>query len=273
VEEERGYLIIEFPAECASRYTAATFWLRRFIYQRSPRLKCSRTARKDRAIPAVFGVWGAADRRNCCDQLGLLEVASFPTIGTCSRKEDCCRAKLGEFMRILKYGAVLAILFIAASLAQAQVAVGVRVGPGYYDYDDIGLPPNCVYGYYSYYPYACAPYGYYGPDYFIGGVFIGAGPWYHSYDRGYWPRYYSRGYYGRGYYGDRRYGHGYYGGRGYGYRGGYDHGFRGGYGGGYNRGGGFHGYGGGRGYSGRGFHGGAGHYSGGGYYGGGHGRR
>jgi len=32
------------------------------------------------------------------------------------------------------------------------------------------------------------PYGFYGPDYFVGGVFIGAGPWY-------------RGYYGRGGYG------------------------------------------------------------------------
>ena len=33
-------------------------------------------------------------------------------------------------------------------------------------------------GYYSYYPYACAPYGYYGPNWFSGGVFIGVGPWY-----------------------------------------------------------------------------------------------
>src|SRR5580658_7657608 len=33
-----------------------------------------------------------------------------------------------------------------------------------------------VYGYFSYAPYTCAPYGYYGPDWFVGGVFIGAGP-------------------------------------------------------------------------------------------------
>ena len=166
-------------------------------------------------------------------------------------------------MRILKYGAVLGILFVVGSLAQAQVAVGVRVGGGYYDYDDLGPPPVCTYGYYAHYPYACAPYGYYGPDYFIGGVFIGAGPWYHDYDRGYWPRYYGRGYYGRGdhghgYYG-HRYGGPYYGGRGYGYRGGYDH-FRGGYGGRYHGGGGFHGgYGGGHGYGGGGYHGDGGH--------------
>ncbi|MGB8113291.1 MAG: hypothetical protein WCF22_05940, partial [Candidatus Sulfotelmatobacter sp.] len=25
-----------------------------------------------------------------------------------------------------------------------------------------------------------APYGYYGPDWFVGGVFIGAGPWFHG---------------------------------------------------------------------------------------------
>jgi hypothetical protein len=26
----------------------------------------------------------------------------------------------------------------------------------------------------------CAPYGYYGPEWFTGGVFIGAGPWFHG---------------------------------------------------------------------------------------------
>ncbi len=38
----------------------------------------------------------------------------------------------------------------------------------------------CPYGYFDYPPYNCAPYGYYGPDWFTGGVFIGAGPWYHA---------------------------------------------------------------------------------------------
>jgi hypothetical protein len=52
----------------------------------------------------------------------------------------------------------------------AQVAVGVN----------IGVPPVCPYGYFDYPPYDCAPYGYYGPDWFIGGVFIGAGPWFHG---------------------------------------------------------------------------------------------
>ncbi|MGA1986495.1 MAG: hypothetical protein ABSG72_09495, partial [Candidatus Sulfotelmatobacter sp.] len=46
------------------------------------------------------------------------------------------------------------------------------------NYGYVAGPPVCAYGYYSYYPYACAPYGFYGPRWFAGGVFIGAGPWY-----------------------------------------------------------------------------------------------
>ncbi|MGC0774126.1 MAG: hypothetical protein WB543_14430, partial [Candidatus Acidiferrum sp.] len=99
-------------------------------------------------------------------------------------------------MRYLRYLALFAICALPAALpSQAQVSVGVGVGygPGYYDdgYDD--APPVCVYGYYSYYPYACAPYGYYGPDWFYDGVFIGAGPWFHGFRGGYWGR---GGYYG-----------------------------------------------------------------------------
>jgi len=45
---------------------------------------------------------------------------------------------------------------------------------------DIGVAPECPYGYYDVAPYACAPYGYYGPEWFTGGVFIGAGPWFHG---------------------------------------------------------------------------------------------
>lgn len=44
----------------------------------------------------------------------------------------------------------------------------------------IGGPPICPYGYYEMPPYACAPDGYYGPEWFNGGIFIGAGPWYHG---------------------------------------------------------------------------------------------
>lgn len=68
----------------------------------------------------------------------------------------------------------VAALFLAVSAprAEAQVAVGVN----------IGAAPVCPYGYYDYAPYSCAPYGYYGPEWFSGGVFIGAGPWYHGPD-------------------------------------------------------------------------------------------
>jgi hypothetical protein len=55
-----------------------------------------------------------------------------------------------------------------AAAAAAQVTVG------------IGVAPVCPYGYFDYAPYDCAPYGYYGPDWFTGGVFIGAGPWFHG---------------------------------------------------------------------------------------------
>src|ERR1700721_310652 len=74
-------------------------------------------------------------------------------------------------MRYMKYLALVAVLMLPLAYSQAQVAVGVGVGYG---------PPACDYGYYGYYPYACAPYGYYGPDWFAGGLFIGAGPWFHG---------------------------------------------------------------------------------------------
>ena len=44
----------------------------------------------------------------------------------------------------------------------------------------IGAAPDCPYGYYDAAPYNCAPAGYYGPEWFTGDVFIGAGPWFHG---------------------------------------------------------------------------------------------
>ena len=44
----------------------------------------------------------------------------------------------------------------------------------------IGAAPVCPYGYFDYTPYDCAPYGYYGPEWFPGGIFVGAGPWFHG---------------------------------------------------------------------------------------------
>ena len=144
-------------------------------------------------------------------------------------------------MRYLKYAALFGLLlFVSAGGAQAQVRVAIGIGgPVYY-----GPAPICSYGYYDYYPYNCAPYGYYGPDWFVNGIFIGAGPWFHGY--------YGRPYYGRGYYGRPGFGannRGFAGRPGYGYRGGFSgEGFRGGNsfhgGGGFGSGGGgggFHG--------------------------------
>ena len=63
-------------------------------------------------------------------------------------------------------------LTVAAPKMQAQVSVDVNVG----------VAPDCPYGYYDAAPYGCAPYGYYGPEWFTGGVFVGAGPWFHGPD-------------------------------------------------------------------------------------------
>jgi hypothetical protein len=81
-------------------------------------------------------------------------------------------------VRNLKLLAVLGLGLLFAPYAHAaQVSVDVGVGAPVY----AGPPPVCTYGYYDSYPYACAPYGYYGPSWFSGGVFIGAGPWFHGF--------------------------------------------------------------------------------------------
>jgi hypothetical protein len=79
---------------------------------------------------------------------------------------------MNKFKYVL-LAAVAGICFtVAAPKSQAQVSVAVNIGPA----------PDCPYGYYDYAPYACAPYGYYGPEWFTGGIFIGAGPWFHGPD-------------------------------------------------------------------------------------------
>jgi len=65
------------------------------------------------------------------------------------------------------------LLVVPAHNAEAQVGI------------NIGVPPVCPYGYYEGSPYGCAPDGYYGPEWFSGGIFIGAGPWYHGSDHFY----------------------------------------------------------------------------------------
>jgi len=134
-------------------------------------------------------------------------------------------------MKYLKYIALLGVMLFAAAGAQAQVRVGVGIGVGPVA---VGPEPVCAYGYYSYYPYACAPYGYWAPSYFVNGIFVGVGPWYHAHWRpAYGPGYYRPGFrpvpvhpYARTY---RAPVHGYVGGGYHGYVGGGYHGMVGGF--------------------------------------------
>jgi hypothetical protein len=64
----------------------------------------------------------------------------------------------------------LGVLGLATAIPRAEAAVSIN----------IGVAPACPYGYYDVPPYSCAPAGYYGPEWFNGGVFIGAGPWFHG---------------------------------------------------------------------------------------------
>jgi hypothetical protein len=74
---------------------------------------------------------------------------------------------------------VLSVALLSSSIAAApaQVSVGIGIGGGGIG---IGMAPVCPYGYFDYAPYDCSPYGYYGPDWFNGGIFLGAGPWFHG---------------------------------------------------------------------------------------------
>jgi len=95
-------------------------------------------------------------------------------------------------MKYLRYVALLVLLAMPLAYSQAAVVVGTGVGVGV----GVGVagPPVCAYGYYPDYPYACAPYGYYGASWFVNGVFIGAGPWYHGWGHPYYGRPYAHGF-------------------------------------------------------------------------------
>ncbi|MGB7283562.1 MAG: hypothetical protein WBE13_14950 [Candidatus Acidiferrum sp.] len=66
--------------------------------------------------------------------------------------------------------AVVAGSCLTAAVPKAEAQVNV----------EIGVAPECPYGYYDIAPYDCAPSGYYGPEWFSAGVFVGAGPWFHG---------------------------------------------------------------------------------------------
>ena len=73
-----------------------------------------------------------------------------------------------KYFGISALSTLIAVSLSGVTAASAQVSIS------------IGAAPICPYGYYDYAPYSCSPYGYYGPDWFSGGVFIGTGPWYHG---------------------------------------------------------------------------------------------
>jgi hypothetical protein len=105
-------------------------------------------------------------------------------VGRGRGNKDQAHGRREVTMRYLKYIALFGLMVVfagaMASTASAQVRVGVGIGIGP-AYVGVGAAPVCAYGYYGYYPYACAPVGYYGPRWFVNGVFIGAGPWFHGF--------------------------------------------------------------------------------------------
>src|SRR5260370_32776793 len=76
--------------------------------------------------------------------------------------------ELMRYWKFLALSTLIAALLSIPSSAAPQVSI------------NIGAEAVCPYGYYDYKPYSCAPYGYYGPEWFNGGVFIGSGPWFHG---------------------------------------------------------------------------------------------
>jgi hypothetical protein len=75
---------------------------------------------------------------------------------------------MGSMMKFALFAATGIALAAMPLVSQAQITVS------------IGAEPACPYGYYDYAPYRCSPRGYYGPQYFNSGVFIGVGPWFHG---------------------------------------------------------------------------------------------
>jgi hypothetical protein len=72
-------------------------------------------------------------------------------------------------LQLLGVTAVTAgLIMVGSPAANAQVSITV------------GVAPACPYGYFDVAPYDCAPSGYYGPEWFNGGEFVGAGPWFHG---------------------------------------------------------------------------------------------
>jgi hypothetical protein len=78
-------------------------------------------------------------------------------------------------MKIMIKTKLPALIAVAAFSLSAMAAM-----PSAQESVDANAAPECPYGYFDHAPYACAPYGYYGPEWFAKGAFIGAGPWFHG---------------------------------------------------------------------------------------------
>jgi hypothetical protein len=88
--------------------------------------------------------------------------------------QDCPdRLELEKKMTV-KFTLPALIALAAFSLSAAALKSAAQEPAG------TGTAPDCPYGYFDRAPYACAPYGYYGPEWFAKGAFIGAGPWFHG---------------------------------------------------------------------------------------------
>jgi hypothetical protein len=75
-------------------------------------------------------------------------------------------------MNRIKFLALVAIAVLAMTYGVHKAAAQVTI--------NVGVAPDCPYGYYDYAPYNCAPDGYFGPEWFNAGAFIGTGPWFHG---------------------------------------------------------------------------------------------
>src|SRR5277367_991346 len=96
---------------------------------------------------------------------------SFPTQLSVLSQPSKVGGQRRDNMRVLKY---LGSFVIASAMLSGVSSTPAQVSV------NIGVAPVCPYGYFPYAPYDCSPYGYYGPDWFTGGIFIGAGPWFHG---------------------------------------------------------------------------------------------
>ena len=136
------------------------------------------------------------------DWLELAVGGVYPKSGPL--KIELFTDSLEDLMKRLKLCVTVALIGTgiagASQKAKAQVSINIGVGAPV-AVAPVAVAPVCPYGYFNYEPYGCAPFGYYGPQWFVGGVFIGAGPWFHGpvgfhgyVDRDFDPRYGYRGY-------------------------------------------------------------------------------